>query len=298
MKIEDCSKKNWGGCDCVNECKGLYKESNSDQGNNRGLRFNKGKTRHDLVPAFAQDEYAKVLTKGAEKYADRNWEKGMQWSKVIASLERHLNAFKKGIDRDEETGLLHTAHIMCNAAFLTEYYKIYPQGDDRPHAYLKKPLKIGLDIDEVLADFIGGLRNLPSVDAIEDPNYWNDYFVSELLMKVDDDFWINLKPKISPKSLPFEPHCYITSRSISSTLTTYWLQLHGFPEAPVYSVGVGASKVEAAKESGIDIFVDDCYDNFVELNRAGICTYLYDAPHNRRFDVGYKRITNLSEIPV
>lgn len=35
----------------------------------RGLRYNEGKTRHDLVPAFAQEQYAKVLTKGAEKYS-------------------------------------------------------------------------------------------------------------------------------------------------------------------------------------------------------------------------------------
>ena len=33
----------------------------------QGLTFNEGKTRHDLVPAFAQEQYAKVLTKGAEK---------------------------------------------------------------------------------------------------------------------------------------------------------------------------------------------------------------------------------------
>lgn len=38
----------------------------------KGLRLNQGKTRHDLVPAFAQEQYAKVLTKGSEKYAERN----------------------------------------------------------------------------------------------------------------------------------------------------------------------------------------------------------------------------------
>lgn len=37
-----------------------------------GKRFNKGKTRHDLAPAFAQEQYAKVLTMGAEKYVEYN----------------------------------------------------------------------------------------------------------------------------------------------------------------------------------------------------------------------------------
>ena len=103
-----------------------------------GLRFNTGKTRHDLVPSYAQEQYAKVMTFGSTKYAERNWEKGMKWSKVLASLERHLQAIKRGEDYDPETLLLHSAHIMCNAAFITEYYKIYPEGDDRPHSYLSK----------------------------------------------------------------------------------------------------------------------------------------------------------------
>ncbi len=98
----------------------------------KGLRLNAGKTRHDLAPAFAQEQYAKVLTAGSLKYAERNWELGMRWSKVISSLERHIQAIKRGEDFDLETGILHSAHVMCNAAFLTEYYKIYPEGDDRP----------------------------------------------------------------------------------------------------------------------------------------------------------------------
>jgi len=99
-----------------------------------GKRFNKGKVRYDLVPAYSHEEYAKVLMHGAEKYGDDNWRKGMSWNSVLASLERHLYAIKNGEDLDSESGLLHSAHIMANAAFLTEYYKYYREGDDR---YLK-----------------------------------------------------------------------------------------------------------------------------------------------------------------
>jgi len=262
-----------------------------------GLRFNEGKTRHDLVPQFAQEQYAKVLTKGSEKYAERNWELGMKWSKVIASLKRHTAAFERGEDFDKETGLLHTAHIMCNAAFLTEYYKIYPQGDDRPHNYLKT-LKIGLDIDEVICDWTKAWCEKFGYDV---PENWNfsyenkkhfDGFSKEEL----EDFYLNLEAKILPEDIPFEPHCYITSRSVPVELTKKWLLKNGFPAMPVYSVGFGVSKVEVAKESGIDIFVDDRYENFVELNNAGICTFLFDAPHNQRYDVGYKRIKSLTEL--
>ena len=260
----------------------------------QGLRFNEGKTRHDLVPAFAQEQYAKVLTKGAEKYAQRNWEKGMPWSKVTASLKRHVLAFERGEDYDPETGLLHMAHVMCNAAFLTEYYRIYPQGDDRPHAYLDAP-RIGLDIDEVIADFVGAMiERFPEIG--DRSEYWNCPRLSKYFGEIagDWEFFLNIKPRVD--TLPFEPAAYITSRTIESGITQKWLDAHGFPKAKLITVGHNKSKVEAAKEANIDIFVDDRFENFTELSKAGICCFLMDAPHNQRYDVGFKRITDLKQL--
>lgn len=260
-----------------------------------GLRFNEGKIRHDLLPSFAVEQLASVLTKGAEKYAERNWELGMKWSNVMASLKRHISAFEKGEDYDPETGLLHMAHVMCNASFLTEYYKIYPQGDDRPHKYLRRP-KIGLDIDEVLADWVGHWTKFHGQEV---PETWNfDRNIKEKfdLLKDDKEFWLSIPVKTNPSDIHFEPHCYITSRSIPKEWTEEWLDKNGFPTMPVYSIGYGESKIEVAKKSGVEIFVDDRFENFVELNNAGICCYLFDALHNQRYDVGYKRIKSLSEL--
>lgn len=260
-----------------------------------GLRFNKGKTRYDLVPSYAQEQYAKVLTKGSEKYAERNWEKGMKWSKVLASLERHLQAIKKGEDYDKETGLLHSAHIMCNASFLTEYYKIYPQGDDRPHDYLRQP-KIGLDIDEVLADWVSHWCNYHNQEIPSNWHFDRDIKSKFEALKDDKEFWLSIPPKIKPEELHFEPKCYITSRSIPREWTEEWLDKNGFSSAKVYSVGIGESKLEVAQQSGIDVFIDDCYDNFLELNKNGICTYLLTAKHNERYDVGHKRLNHISDL--
>lgn len=282
----------------------------------KGLRFNHGKTRHELLPPYAQEQYALVYTKGAEKYDDRNWELGMRWSKVIASMKRHTLAIERGEDYDYDpnchgcqqgnctnhSGLLHSAHVMTNAAFLTEYYKIYPQGDDRPHRYLKMP-KIGLDIDEVICDWIGGWRERfgESSDIVEGVGNWHwRYDVAEqyksFTPEAMEEFYMSLKPKVKPEDIPFEPHCYITSRSVPVELTMRWLQRNGFPAVKVYSVGHGVSKVDVARESGIDWFVDDRFDNFVELNNAGICCFLMDMPHNRRYNVGYKRIYSLKDL--
>jgi len=261
----------------------------------KALRFNEGKTRYDLIPAFAQEQYAKVLTFGSAKYSDHNWSKGMKWSKVVASLKRHIAAFEQGEDYDKETGLLHTAHIMCNAAFLTEYYKIYPQGDDRPHQYLRMP-KIGLDIDEVLSDWVGHWTKYHNQKV---PNSWHfdrDSRAKFEMLKDGKDFWLSIPVKTPPDTIPFEPHCYITSRNIPKEWTEEWLDKNGFPSVPVYTVGLDCSKVEVALKSGIEIYVDDRFENFVEMNNAGICCFLFDAPHNQRYNVGYKRIKSLSEL--
>ena len=131
------------------------------------------------------------------------------------------------------------------------------------------------------------------------PETWNfdrDINAKFDILKGDKDWWLSIPVKTSPKDIPFEPHCYITSRNIPTEWTEEWLDKNGFPSMPVYTVGHDQSKVEVALESGIDWFVDDRFDNFVELNRAGICCFLFDAPHNQRYDVGYKRIKSLKEL--
>ena len=254
-----------------------------------GLRKNENKTRHDLIPPFAQEQYAKVLTKGAEKYAVRNWERGMSWSKVLASLKRHIQAIESGEDYDKETGLLHSAHVMCNAGFLTEYYRIYPQGDDRPKRIIPR---IGLDIDGVLADFSTAFCKHCGISPQAVDRWWWTYAWREHKHELigNEAFWLNIEPLLSGSDLPFEPVCYCTDRTIDTSITEQWLEKNGFPCVPV--ITVNGNKIEALKDK-VDIFVDDCYDNYIQLNNAGICTYLWDRPHNRKYDVGFKRLTDL-----
>ena len=156
-----------------------------------------------------------------------------------------------------------------------------------------------MDIDEVLCDWVGAWTKEFGYPI---PENWDfSYFQHDHFKKLQDegkldDFYLNLPIKRKPSEIPFIPHCYITSRSVPIEVTKAWLQKNGFPTIPVYSVGFGKSKVDVAKESGIDLFVDDSYYNFVELNKAGICTFLLDAPHNRQHNVGYKRIKTLDEL--
>lgn len=263
-----------------------------------GKRFNEGKQRWDLLHPKAQEGLVKVLTSGANKYGDRNWEKGMAWSKVIASLKRHLAAIEKGEDYDNESGELHANHLQANAHFLSAYYSIYPQGDDRHHTYLNYP-RIGLDIDEVICGWVGAWTtrfgyNIPENwhFSYNNKTHFESFSPEELY-----DFYLNIAPIIKPEDIPFEPHCYITSRSIPVEYTKEWIQRNGFPTRPVHCVPFDESKVTIAKAAGIEVFVDDKFENFTELNNAGICTYLLTTPHNKRYNVGHKRIDSLKDLP-
>lgn len=98
----------------------------------KGLRYNTGKLPYHLISPLATRELARVLGKGAEKYAERNWENGLVWTECEGSLERHLEKWKLGEEYDPESGCLHMAHVLCNAMFLLHFQLTGTGKDDRP----------------------------------------------------------------------------------------------------------------------------------------------------------------------
>ncbi len=103
-----------------------------EQDGNDALRYDDGKLPIHLIPPEVIFALAKVFQYGAKKYAPRNWEKGMPWSKVYDSGQRHSLTFWNGQDIDEESGLPHVFHWMWNAAALVVYRETCPEKDDRP----------------------------------------------------------------------------------------------------------------------------------------------------------------------
>tara|TARA_R110000787_G_scaffold145603_3_gene259428 strand:- start:25 stop:396 length:372 start_codon:yes stop_codon:yes gene_type:complete len=96
-----------------------------------GARFNTGKLKWSLVSWKALAPMVRVLMFGAEKYDDHNWKKGLKYTEVTESLQRHLNAFIEGEENDPESKLSHVGHILCNAMFLS-YMSMYKKDmDDR-----------------------------------------------------------------------------------------------------------------------------------------------------------------------
>lgn len=85
------------------------------------LKFDVGKLRYDLIPTEATKALAEILTYGAKKYKPNNWKHCEDTERYIAALMRHLEAHRSGEFYDEESGLLHMAHVLTNAAFMVHF---------------------------------------------------------------------------------------------------------------------------------------------------------------------------------
>lgn len=97
-----------------------------------GTKYDQGKDPWHLMPTDALRAIVKVLAFGAQKYQERNWEKGMSWSRVYSALLRHLHAWYEGEKKDPETGYSHLAHAGCCVLFLIAYEIRGVGTDDRP----------------------------------------------------------------------------------------------------------------------------------------------------------------------
>ncbi|NLS96660.1 MAG: hypothetical protein GXX96_31375 [Planctomycetaceae bacterium] len=91
------------------------------------------KMRPDLFSPFAEERIGKWLMLGAKRYRERNWEKGMPFSRCWASLCRHKTKWQQGL-RDED----HLAAIVFNAMAILHYEEMIRRGvlpaelDDMP----------------------------------------------------------------------------------------------------------------------------------------------------------------------
>lgn len=74
------------------------------------------KTRYDLIPVGSLKRVAGIYGRGAKLYGDNNWKNGCPYSRMYASLLRHVLAFREG-DTSED----HLAAACWNAMGIMFY---------------------------------------------------------------------------------------------------------------------------------------------------------------------------------
>lgn len=94
-------------------------------------KHDSGKLRYDLIPPEAMSALASILTAGAARYGERNWEAGFDWGRLFGAAQRHLWQFWAGEDVDPESGQPHLHHALANLAFLVAHQDRRLGRDDR-----------------------------------------------------------------------------------------------------------------------------------------------------------------------
>ena len=79
------------------------KQSNEKQTFETGAQRDtqESKPRLDLISPIFLERLGMVLTKGAEHYGERNWERGMPLSRLLSSAARHLNQTIDGLEDED-----------------------------------------------------------------------------------------------------------------------------------------------------------------------------------------------------
>ena len=110
-----------------------------------GYKLDGGKARWELAPFDAFEAMVQIQTwavdkkaRGERAYPERNWERGMAWSRCFGAMIRHAWKWWFGRMRghstlDGESGMSHMWHAFTCAGFLVAYeMRQMTSFDDRP----------------------------------------------------------------------------------------------------------------------------------------------------------------------
>lgn len=89
-----------------------------------------GKGRYDLIPPRPLKRLAGVYERGAIKYGDNNWRKGMPFSRFIDSATRHLVEYREIKEANSQMDEDHLAQAVWNLFCIMEFESNRPELDD------------------------------------------------------------------------------------------------------------------------------------------------------------------------
>ena len=94
-------------------------------------KHDQGKPDYTLISKAFSDLLAEVLGFGKKKYGRNNYRQGFHYTRVLASLGRHLKALEAGEDYDPESGIHHLGHIAANVQMMVDNLVQGTLEDDR-----------------------------------------------------------------------------------------------------------------------------------------------------------------------
>ena len=90
----------------------------------QGKKFDQNKPRMSLLPKGALNAVIRVLEFGATKYQAYGWKHVPDAkTRYYDAMQRHIDAWWQGEQKDPETGEHHLAHAICCGMFLMWFDK-------------------------------------------------------------------------------------------------------------------------------------------------------------------------------
>lgn len=176
---------------------------------------------------------------------------------------------------------------------------------------------IGVDIDGVLTDEMVGGENIwqkeieayfPELCLLE-PNFSFTAAYGLSLEKVDEfmaeralSIFRAVKPQEGSRELldllqevGFTVHLITARQTCYEEVTIQWLTRHGFQ---YNSLWFEDDKGTLCRRLGVELFVDDYWDNCLDIRDQGIMSLLMSAPHNIGYppEPGIVRVRNWQEV--
>ncbi|MBE6069590.1 MAG: hypothetical protein E7211_18160 [Clostridium lundense] len=132
--------------------------------------------------------------------------------------------------------------------------------------------------------------------GVDDKEYERFYEKYKVKMHTEQELRENAKSVIERLSL-FNNIYFVTARDKSLTMLTHaYLRKNEIPYNELFVLG-SHYKVDKARELKCNVFIEDSYDNAVQLSNAGFKVLLIDTNYNRKpLNEGITRVYNWTEI--
>jgi len=148
--------------------------------NEGGKKFDGNKPDSTLIPVEFIIQVSKVLGFGAGKYGKHNFRDGLNYTRLLSSIKRHIDLEIAGVETDKDSGMPHWA-LAGSAIAMYAFMKTHrPELDDR-YKYTDEEKNV---LEEMMySDSDEKKEDITVAESTEESDNYGQYLHNEELRK-------------------------------------------------------------------------------------------------------------------